>query len=62
MIEIISKLLLLHLVGYLYYWQMGFNSVFKGLSVHGLKDECESVWTQTARQAGWVYITLFYVL
>jgi hypothetical protein len=22
----------LHLVGYLYYWQMGFNSVFKGLS------------------------------
>jgi len=23
----------LHLVGYLYYWQMGFNSVFKGLNV-----------------------------
>jgi len=23
---------LFHLVGYLYYWQMGFNSVFKGLS------------------------------
>jgi len=22
----------LHLVGYLYYWQMGFNSVFKGLT------------------------------
>jgi hypothetical protein len=22
----------LHLVGYLYYWQMGFNSVFKGLN------------------------------
>jgi len=22
---------LLHLVGYLYNWQMGFNSVFKGL-------------------------------
>jgi len=21
----------LHVVGYLYYWQMGFNSVFKGL-------------------------------
>jgi len=21
----------LHLVGYVYYWQMGFNSVFKGL-------------------------------
>ena len=32
MIEIINKQLLLHLVGYLYYWQMGFNSVFKGLS------------------------------
>ena len=32
MIEIINKPLLLHLVGYLYYWQMGFNSVFKGLS------------------------------
>ena len=31
MIEIINKPLLLHLVGYLYYWQMGFNSVFKGL-------------------------------
>jgi len=29
--EIINKPLLLHLVGYLYYWQMGFNSVFKGL-------------------------------
>jgi len=24
---------LLHLVGYLYYWQMGFNSVFKGLNL-----------------------------
>ena len=33
MIEIINKPLLLHLVGYLYYWQMGFNSVFKGLSL-----------------------------
>ena len=22
----------MHLVGYLYYWQMGFNSVFKGLT------------------------------
>ena len=29
--EIINKPLLLHLVGYLYYWQMGYNSVFKGL-------------------------------
>jgi hypothetical protein len=25
----------LHLVGYLYYWQMGFNSVFKGLIHRG---------------------------
>jgi len=33
LIEIINKPLLLHLVGYLYYWQMGFNSVFKGLNV-----------------------------
>ena len=32
MIEIINKPLLLNLVGYLYYWQMGFNSVFKGLN------------------------------
>jgi len=33
LIEIINKPLLLHLVGYLYYWQMGFNSVFKGLKI-----------------------------
>ena len=32
LIEIINKPLLLHLVGYLYYWQMGSNSVFKGLN------------------------------
>jgi hypothetical protein len=31
LIEIINKHLLLQLVGYLCYWQMGFNSVFKGL-------------------------------
>ena len=31
LIEIINKPLLLHLVGYLYYWQMGLNSAFKGL-------------------------------
>jgi len=31
LIEIINKPLLLHLVGYLYYWQIGINSVFKGL-------------------------------
>ena len=29
------KPLLLHLVGYLYYWQMEFNSVFKGLNWGG---------------------------
>ena len=28
----------MHLVGYLYYWQMGFNSVFKGLSLVRLCD------------------------
>jgi len=33
LIEIINKQLLLQLVGYLCYWQMGFNSVFKGLSM-----------------------------
>jgi len=33
LIEIINKPLLLHLVGYLYYCQMGFNSVFKGLNM-----------------------------
>ena len=38
MIEIINKPLLLHLVGYLYYWQMGFNSVFKGLKVKNPKN------------------------
>jgi len=32
LIEIINKQLLLQLVGYLCHWQMGFNSVFKGLS------------------------------
>jgi len=31
LIEIINKQLLLQLVGYSCYWQMGFNSVFKGL-------------------------------
>jgi len=33
LIEIINKQLLLQLVGYLCYWQMGFNSVFKGLNM-----------------------------
>jgi len=35
LIEIINKQLLLQLVGYLCYWQMGFNSVFKGLKLEG---------------------------
>jgi len=39
LIEIINKPLLLHLVGYLYYWQMGFNSVFKGLIIERLAVE-----------------------
>jgi hypothetical protein len=39
LIQIINKPLLLHLVGYLYYWQMGFNSVFKGLRVGQLTDQ-----------------------
>jgi len=30
----------LHLVGYLYYWQMGFNSVFKGLIAFQMRIEC----------------------
>jgi hypothetical protein len=33
----------LHLVGYLYYWQMGFNSVFKGLKPSG----CQAVARKT---------------
>ena len=36
LIEIINKPLLLHLVGYLYYWQIGFNSVYKGLNLPNL--------------------------
>jgi len=50
LIEIINKQLLLQLVGYLCYWQMGFNSVFKGLSrlicysvplgIHVLPEKC----------------------
>jgi len=38
LIEIINKQLLLQLVGYLCYWQMGFNSVFKGLN-HRFRDQ-----------------------
>jgi len=42
LIEIINKPLLLHLVGYLYYLQMGFNSVFKGLN-------CVTFWPSVKR-------------
>jgi len=38
LIEIINKQLLLQLVGYLCYWQMGFNSVFKGLSPYNVNN------------------------
>jgi len=38
LIEIINKQLLLQLVGYLCYWQMGFNSVFKGLNISCVLD------------------------
>jgi len=40
LIEIINKQLLLQLVGYLCYWQMGFNSVFKGLILTYVSKEC----------------------
>jgi hypothetical protein len=40
LIEIINKQLLLQLVGYLCYWQMGFNSVFKGLIDGNVKFLC----------------------
>jgi len=33
----------LHLVGYLYYWQMGFNSVFKGLTYGALQNTDRNV-------------------
>ena len=32
---------MLHLVAYLYYWQMEFNSVFKGLMCYKRQDERE---------------------
>jgi len=41
LIEIINKQLLLQLVGYLCYWQMGFNSVFKGLMCFAV--ECNQI-------------------
>jgi len=47
LIEIINKQLLLQLVGYLFYWQMGFNSVFKGLKPNASCTQllkCNRVW------------------
>jgi len=47
MIKIINKPLLLHLVGYLYYWQMGFNSVFKWLKLEPrLRHFCTHIFQQ----------------
>ena len=48
LIEIINKPLLLHLVVYLYYWQMGCNSVFKGLKWFVCED-CNSIRTNRER-------------
>jgi len=47
LIEIINKQLLLQLVGYLCYWQMGFNSVFKGLISSSLTVSVTQFWTHT---------------
>ena len=55
MIEIINKPLLLYLVGYLYYWQMGFNSVFKGLS-HVDKRRRKQRWQSAERDVGPVFV------
>jgi len=46
LIEIINKQLLLQLVGYLCYWQMGFNSVFKGLSGNCKESVCDAISVQ----------------
>ena len=50
LIEIINKPLLLHLVGYLYYWQMGFNSVFKELRSGLFKEQFSKKYTSSRRQ------------
>ena len=44
LIEIINKPLFLHLVGYLYYWQMGFNSVFKRVNAKYSRSAGLSSW------------------
>jgi len=48
---------LLHLVGYLYYWQMGFNSVFKGLNL-----PYAPIWTPTYRTELWCLLNVFVLL
>ena len=59
LIEIINKLLLLHQVGYLYNWQMGFNSVFKGLSIRTLcyDRNQEITQTRTAPRGGYMELS-----
>jgi len=51
LIEIINKQLLLQLVGYLCYWQMGFNSVFKELNfastVFAMRSVCFNITFKT---------------
>jgi len=42
---------LLHLVGYLYYWQMGFNSVFKGLTCCAFQCNVEPTCSQNCRRS-----------
>jgi len=48
----------LHLVGYLYYWQMGFNSVFKGLNC---KYQCNNVGVSIESGGAHISLTAFVV-
>jgi len=52
LIEIINKQLLLQLVGYLCYWQMGFNLVFKGLTsvLTWARLFVEAIWPKRGRR------------
>jgi hypothetical protein len=47
---------LLHLVGYLYYWQMGFNSVFKRLNKGFLYLIHPSTPAKTQALGRWLFI------
>jgi hypothetical protein len=46
----------LHLVGYLYYWQMGFNSVFKGLILSELVKCLTVTPTNNEKQRKYLYV------